>query len=123
MHFPSGESFPQCSGGNWTGKIIQREVGCRLVYEDVGASYHYPRTDAGPYLERGIPIMQFFNGEHPDYHREAASSRYEVRIIDRNGALLRTISRTVPPVLILSPTPPAKKPAATCGRSPRVAWF
>ena len=39
------------------------------VYEDVSASYYYPRTDAGPYLERGIPIMQFFNGEHPDYHR------------------------------------------------------
>ena len=39
------------------------------VYEDPSASYYYPRTDAGPYLERGIPIMQFFNGEHPDYHR------------------------------------------------------
>ena len=38
-------------------------------YEDVNASYYYPRTDAGPYLERGIPIMQFFNGEHPDYHK------------------------------------------------------
>ena len=38
-------------------------------YEDVSASYYYPRTDAGPYLERGIPIMQFFNGEHADYHR------------------------------------------------------
>jgi len=38
-------------------------------YEDVSASYYYPRTDAGPYLERGIPIMQFFNGEHVDYHR------------------------------------------------------
>ena len=33
------------------------------------SQYYYPRTDAGPYLERGIPIMQFFNGEHPDYHR------------------------------------------------------
>src|SRR5688500_10734144 len=39
------------------------------MYEDPTASYYYPRTDAGPYLERGIPIMQFFNGEHPDYHR------------------------------------------------------
>ncbi len=38
-------------------------------YEDVSAAYYYPRTDAGPYLERGIPIMQFFNGEHADYHR------------------------------------------------------
>jgi len=38
-------------------------------YEDVSAEYYYPRTDAGPYLERGIPIMQFFNGEHPEYHK------------------------------------------------------
>lgn len=38
-------------------------------YEDVSAEYYYPRTDAGPYLERGIPIMQFFNGEHADYHK------------------------------------------------------
>ena len=38
-------------------------------YEDVSSEYYYPRTDAGPYLERGIPIMQFFNGEHPDYHK------------------------------------------------------
>ncbi|MGH7459508.1 MAG: M28 family peptidase [Longimicrobiales bacterium] len=39
------------------------------VYEDVSSEFYYPRTDAGPYLERGIPIMQFFNGSHPDYHR------------------------------------------------------
>jgi len=39
------------------------------VYEDVSSQFYYPRTDAGPYLERGIPIMQFFNGEHSDYHR------------------------------------------------------
>lgn len=38
-------------------------------YENVSSEYYYPRTDAGPYLERGIPIMQFFNGEHPDYHK------------------------------------------------------
>jgi hypothetical protein len=39
------------------------------VYEDVSSEFYYPRTDAGPYLERGIPIIQFFNGTHPDYHR------------------------------------------------------
>jgi hypothetical protein len=39
------------------------------VYEDVSSEFYYPRTDAGPYLERGIPIMQFFNGLHPEYHR------------------------------------------------------
>jgi len=39
------------------------------VYENVSSEFYYPRTDAGPYLERGIPIMQFFNGTHPEYHR------------------------------------------------------
>jgi hypothetical protein len=39
------------------------------VFEDVSSEFYYPRTDAGPYLERGIPIIQFFNGLHPDYHR------------------------------------------------------
>jgi hypothetical protein len=39
------------------------------VFEDVSSEFYYPRTDAGPYLERGIPIMQFFNGIHPEYHR------------------------------------------------------
>ena len=50
----------------------QREfpfIGVDRRYEDVSSEFYYPRTDAGPYLERGIPIIQFFNGSHPDYHR------------------------------------------------------
>ncbi len=39
------------------------------IYEDVTSQFYYPRTDAGPYLERGIPILQLFNGTHADYHR------------------------------------------------------
>ena len=39
-------------------------------YEDVASEFFYPRTDAGPYLERGIPIVQFFTGLHGDYHRQ-----------------------------------------------------
>ncbi len=38
-------------------------------YEDVRSEFYYPRTDAGPYLENGIPILQFFNGTTPEYHR------------------------------------------------------
>jgi hypothetical protein len=50
----------------------QREfpfIGVDRRYEDVSSQFYYPRTDAGPYLERGIPIIQFFDGLHPDYHR------------------------------------------------------
>jgi hypothetical protein len=39
------------------------------VVEDVSSEFYNSRTDAGPYLERGIPIIQFFNGLHPEYHR------------------------------------------------------
>jgi hypothetical protein len=39
-------------------------------YEDVAAQFFYPRTDAGPYMERGIPIVQFFTGLHADYHQQ-----------------------------------------------------
>ncbi|MGV3708057.1 MAG: M28 family peptidase [Gemmatimonas sp.] len=57
-------------------------IGLDRRYEDVSASYYYPRTDAGPYLERGVPIMQFFNGEHPDYHRPTDDvSRLDIRKI------------------------------------------
>lgn len=30
--------------------------------------FFYPRTDASPFLERGIPTIDFFTGEHADYH-------------------------------------------------------
>jgi Zn-dependent M28 family amino/carboxypeptidase len=40
-------------------------------YETESASFFYPRTDAGPYLERGIPIVQFFTGLHADYHAQS----------------------------------------------------
>ena len=45
------------------------------VYEDVTSEFYYPRTDAGPYLENGIPIMQFFNGTTPEYHQPTDEPR------------------------------------------------
>jgi Zn-dependent M28 family amino/carboxypeptidase len=41
------------------------------VYETEASEFFYPRTDAGPYLERGIPILQFFTGLHADYHLQS----------------------------------------------------
>ena len=32
--------------------------------------FFYPRSDASPYLERGIPYAQFQTGLHVDYHRQ-----------------------------------------------------
>lgn len=50
--------------------------------------YFYPRTDAAPYLERGIPIIDFFTGEHADYHMPSD----EARKID--GTKLEQVART-----------------------------
>jgi hypothetical protein len=41
----------------------------------VTSEFYYPRTDAGPYLENGIPIMQFFNGTTPEYHQPTDEPR------------------------------------------------
>ena len=30
----------------------------------------YPRTDASPYIESGIPYLGVRNGRHGDYHRQ-----------------------------------------------------
>jgi len=39
-------------------------------YEDPTHEFFYPRTDAAPYIEQGIPYMEFFTGLHGDYHRQ-----------------------------------------------------
>jgi hypothetical protein len=54
--------------------ILQRSLAefpyatANRMYEDERSEFFYPRTDAAPYLERGIPIVQFFTGLHADYH-------------------------------------------------------
>lgn len=39
-------------------------------HDDPSVSFFYPRTDAAPYIEVGIPVLQFFTGLHGDYHRQ-----------------------------------------------------
>jgi Zn-dependent M28 family amino/carboxypeptidase len=38
--------------------------------------FFYPRTDAGPFLERGILTIGFFTGIHPRYHQPSDEARY-----------------------------------------------
>jgi hypothetical protein len=38
--------------------------------------FFYPRTDAGPYLERGILTIGYFTGLHPRYHRPSDEARF-----------------------------------------------
>ena len=38
--------------------------------------FFYPRTDAGPFLERGILTIGFFTGIHPRYHQPSDEARH-----------------------------------------------
>lgn len=45
-------------------------------YDHERSEFFYPRTDAGPFLERGIPTVSFFTGLHQRYHRPSDEARY-----------------------------------------------
>ena len=38
--------------------------------------FFYPRTDAGPFLERGVLTIDFFTGIHPRYHLPSDEAQY-----------------------------------------------
>lgn len=38
--------------------------------------FFYPRTDSGPFLERGVVTINFFTGLHPRYHLPADEAQY-----------------------------------------------
>lgn len=82
-------------------------------YEDPSHEFFYPRTDAAPYIEQGIPYMEFFTGLHEDYHQPSdevaqldpmkfeavARSVYATLWTVANGARRPRIDKPVPPVL------------------------
>jgi len=45
-------------------------------YDRPEAEFFYPRTDAGPFLERGVLTIGFFTGIHPRYHQPADEAKY-----------------------------------------------
>jgi Zn-dependent M28 family amino/carboxypeptidase len=46
------------------------------AYDRADNQFFYPRTDAGPFLERGILTIGFFTGLHPRYHAPSDEARY-----------------------------------------------
>lgn len=58
-------------------------------YDNPDAEFFYPRTDARPFTERGIPTIEFFTGLEWRYHR----SNDETRYLDMNK--VREVSRTL----------------------------
>ena len=45
-------------------------------YDTANSEFFYPRTDAGPYLERGILTIGFTTGIHDRYHLPADETRF-----------------------------------------------
>jgi hypothetical protein len=75
-------------------------------FDDPAHEFFYPRTDAAPYLERGIPYVEFFTGLHGDYHAPGDEvSKFDPTKFE---AVARTIYATCGP----SPTTPCG-PAST----------
>jgi hypothetical protein len=58
--------------------VNRSELGLLLnrAYDREESEFFYPRTDAGPFLERGIPTIGFFTGLHDRYHRPSDEARY-----------------------------------------------
>lgn len=53
------------------------------------SEFFYPRTDAGPFLERGVLTIGFFTGVHDRYHLPADEARY------LDPAKMERITRTI----------------------------
>lgn len=58
-------------------------------YDRGDHEFFYPRTDAGPFLERGILTIGFTTGIHPRYHLPADEARF------LDPAQVQAIARTV----------------------------
>jgi hypothetical protein len=70
--------------------------------------FFYPRTDAGPFLERGVVTINFFTGIHPRYHLPAD----EASFLDpkKMEAVTRTIFASVWAIADLNERPRIDKP-------------
>jgi hypothetical protein len=51
--------------------------------------FFYPRTDAGPFLERGVLTIGYFTGLHDRYHRPSDEARY------MDTGKMESIARTI----------------------------
>jgi hypothetical protein len=58
-------------------------------YDHENNPFFYPRTDAGPFLERGVLTVDFFTGLHARYHMPQDEARH----LDRKK--MEAVSRTV----------------------------
>jgi hypothetical protein len=76
-------------------RVNRAYLNLRLDYklDDANNEFFYPRTDAGPFLERGVMTVEFFTGIHARYH----SPQDEAQHVDPHK--IAQISRTLLAVL------------------------
>jgi Zn-dependent M28 family amino/carboxypeptidase len=65
------------------------KLGLNREHDRADSEFFYPRTDAGPFLERGILTIGFTTGIHDRYHRPADEARF------LDPVQMREIARTV----------------------------
>jgi hypothetical protein len=65
------------------------KLGLNRAHDRGDSEFFYPRTDAGPFLERGILTIGFTTGIHDRYHRPSDEARY------LDPVQMRNIARTV----------------------------
>jgi hypothetical protein len=66
------------------------------AYDREESEFFYPRTDAGPFLERGIPTIGFFTGLHDRYHGPGDEARYlDPRKMERIARTIFAVVRAV----------------------------
>lgn len=53
-----------------------RDMHFNRAYDRSDSEFFYPRTDAGPFLERGVLTIGFFTGLHDRYHMPADEAAY-----------------------------------------------
>lgn len=61
--------------------------------DEPSSEFYYPRTDARPFIEHGIPTIDFFTGLHPRYHRSNDEARYldMTKVQEVSRALMATV--------------------------------
>jgi len=53
-----------------------QKLSLNRTHDTPGSEFFYPRTDAGPYLERGILTIGFTTGIHDRYHLPADEAKF-----------------------------------------------
>jgi Zn-dependent M28 family amino/carboxypeptidase len=78
------------------------------TYDTPESEFFYPRTDAGPYLERGILTIGFTTGIHDRYHLPADEARF--LDADKTTAIAKTIFAVAHALAQTAQRPAIEKP-------------